>query len=246
MTDPQVLTENYINMWYETEDAERRKSIASLWAPHSQYLDPTNSACGYESLNQTVTAVHKEFIKPGKYIFRSRRNAQSHSNIVRFNWEMADIAAGSTTTKYFDLLVLGGDGRIQADYRFIDPPVIGGELNEFTDRYVQLWQEPDAGRRRALIEELWAPEGSQIYDSGRPCGHDALFERVSIAYEEFIAAGEYMFRSTRDANGHHNVVRFNWEMVRVNSGKVEDVGFELFVRADDGRILFDYQFIGPS
>jgi hypothetical protein len=33
-------------------------------------------------------------------------------------------------------------------------------------------------------------------------------------------------------------------MARVDSGEAADVGFELFVRDVDGRILADYQFVG--
>ena len=34
--------------------------------------------------------------------------------------------------------------------------------NELADRYVTLWNEPDAEQRRRLIEELWTEDGGQI------------------------------------------------------------------------------------
>ena len=95
-----------------------------------------------------------------------------------------------------------------------------------------------------LITELWAADGTQIYPTGDPCGHEALFARVTRSFDLFIGPGEYQFVSDGDADGHHNLLRFNWAMTRADSGEVADVGFELFVRDTDGRILADYQFVG--
>jgi hypothetical protein len=36
------------------------------------------------------------------------------------------------------------------------------DTNEFADRYMSLWNEPDRERRRQLVAELWAEDGAQI------------------------------------------------------------------------------------
>src|SRR5262249_51526227 len=36
------------------------------------------------------------------------------------------------------------------------------DTNEFADRYVSLWNEPDPERRRRLVAELWTEDGAQI------------------------------------------------------------------------------------
>ena len=40
------------------------------------------------------------------------------------------------------------------------------EVNlDFVDRYVALWNEPDAEVRRRTIEDLWAPDGTNFTPS---------------------------------------------------------------------------------
>jgi hypothetical protein len=36
---------------------------------------------------------------------------------------------------------------------------------EFVERYVALWNEPDAEARRGTIEDLWAPDGTNCTQS---------------------------------------------------------------------------------
>jgi len=74
-------------------------------------------------------------------------------------------------------------------------------------------------------------------------GHAELEQRAHTAYEQFIAAGEYRFRSSANAARLRDVLTFNWEMVATASGEVAAVGREFVVLAGDGRIRLDYQFI---
>jgi hypothetical protein len=36
------------------------------------------------------------------------------------------------------------------------------DTNEFADRYISLWNEPDPQRRHQLVTELWSEDGAQI------------------------------------------------------------------------------------
>jgi hypothetical protein len=73
-------------------------------------------------------------------------------------------------------------------------------------------------------------------------GHAALEARVTSAYEEFIAPGEFSFRRRDDVARLADVVKFRWEMVS-EDGEVAGVGLEVLVLAHDGRIRRDFQFI---
>jgi hypothetical protein len=75
------------------------------------------------------------------------------------------------------------------------------------------------------------------------CGHDALQVRVARSYEQFIAAGEVVFRARDNAARLDDVVKFNWEMVRTSDGEVAGGGLEILVLDDNDRIRIDYQFI---
>ena len=133
------------------------------------------------------------------------------------------------------------------------------------DRYLALWNEPDAAVRRGLIRELWAPDGGQVLVdppqevreaaerlrfSVPPLevhGHEALEARVTRAYEMFVAPGEYVFESRDDA-AHllGNVVTLGWAMVPATAtgGDPAASGVEVLALDPDGRIRTDYQFIG--
>src|SRR5262249_57597673 len=74
-------------------------------------------------------------------------------------------------------------------------------------------------------------------------GHDELEVRVTRAYEQFVAPGEFIFKPRDNADRLHNVVKFNWDMVPSGGGDVAGAGLEILVLDEDGRIETDYQFI---
>ncbi len=117
---------------------------------------------------------------------------------------------------------------------------------QLVDRYVALWSEPDVDKRRQEIVALWAPDGLHYSKSHTCHGYQALEDRITRSYERSIAPGLNAFRHTGNVESHHNVIRFNWHMVRRKDDHVVAVGFDLFVLADDGRIAADYQFIDRS
>jgi hypothetical protein len=137
------------------------------------------------------------------------------------------------------------------------------ELQQLADRYVALWNEPDAAVRRSLLRELWAPNGAQVLvDPPQEVreaaarlrfpipplevhGYEALEARVTRAYETFVAAGDYVFESRDDA-AHllDNVVTLGWVMVPATGGEPAGGGVDVLALDPDGRIRTDYLFIG--
>ncbi|WP_327682319.1 hypothetical protein [Kitasatospora sp. NBC_00458] len=130
---------------------------------------------------------------------------------------------------------------------------------DIAGRYVALWTESDAARRRAAVEELWAPDGVHLLQPPEEIrkqaaelgfggtalearGHDALEERVTRAYEEFVAGGEFTFRGSGEAVRLRDAVRLTWEMVAVAGGEVVGGGVDVLVLDGAGRIVTDYQF----
>jgi hypothetical protein len=130
---------------------------------------------------------------------------------------------------------------------------------ELADRYVAVWNEPDADRRRKAITQLWTQDGVQLLQPPQEVreaamrlgltptlearGHDELKVRVTRSYEEFIAPGKFVFRARDNVARLRNVVKFNWEMVPTGSGEAAGAGLEILILDDDGRIQIDYQFI---
>jgi hypothetical protein len=124
---------------------------------------------------------------------------------------------------------------------------------------VAVWNEPDAGLRGRPSPSCGRRTASSCCSRRRRCarlppgsgrtptlearGHDALEVRVTRAYEEFIAPGEFTSRQRDNADRLDNLVKFNWEMVPSGGGEPAGVGLEILVFDDDGRIRIDYQFI---
>lgn len=85
----------------------------------------------------------------------------------------------------------------------------------------------------------------QLHQAFEVRGYDSLEVRVRTSYEKWVRDGRCLFRP-RNADRHHGAVRFLWEMVSVNDGRVVFVGLEFLLLAGDGRIHEDYQFIQPA
>jgi hypothetical protein len=135
--------------------------------------------------------------------------------------------------------------------------IVPGDL---VRRYVAVWHEPDAELRRKAVRDLWAEDGAQVLQPPeemrqaaaglgfpslvlRARGHEELEARVTRTYHEFIASGEYTFRSRDNADRLGDVVKFNWEMIPADGGEAAGAGLEILVLGTDGRITTDYQFI---
>jgi hypothetical protein len=128
------------------------------------------------------------------------------------------------------------------------------------EKYVALWNEPDAGQRRRMIAELWAEDGRHILQppqeiraiAARPGlamtailearGYEEIEARAASAYEHWVGSEGLSFRGRDDADRLGDVVKLHWEAV-AKDGAVFAVGLSFLVLAADGRIERDYTFI---
>ena len=131
---------------------------------------------------------------------------------------------------------------------------------QLADRYLALWNEPDADRRRRMIGELWTEGGSQILQPPMEMreiaaspglglaatlearGHTELEARATASYEHWVASEGLSFRGGEDAERLGDVVKFRWEAV-AKDGEVTAVGLNVLVLAADGRIERNYTFV---
>jgi hypothetical protein len=124
-------------------------------------------------------------------------------------------------------------------------------------RYIALWIEPDSRLRRETIHRLWAEDGTHILQPPveireaaaelgfgstvlEARGHDAVETRVTRSFERFVASGQFTFRAGDNAVRLHDIVKFSWETVSVDDGKVAGGGLEILVLDEDHRIKTDY------
>lgn len=136
------------------------------------------------------------------------------------------------------------------------------ELKRLIDCWIAQWNEPGPDERRRLIRNVWAEDGYQIMVNppqgiretaahyGLPVppvairGYDAIYARVTRAYEMFIADGEYVFEQHGEAVRHAGAaVALNWVMRSRASGSIAGSGLEVLTFGPDGRVRTDHQFV---
>ncbi|MFI5692897.1 hypothetical protein ACIA58_13715 [Kribbella sp. NPDC051586] len=130
---------------------------------------------------------------------------------------------------------------------------------DLATRYVAVWNEADADARRKAIEELWADDGVHLLEPPEEIvkrateigvtatlearGHAELERRVTRAYDEFVAPGQYEFVPHGEVAELSDMVKLRWAMVPAGGGEALAIGIDLLLLAPDGRIRTDYQFI---
>jgi hypothetical protein len=118
------------------------------------------------------------------------------------------------------------------------------EVNELIDRYIAMWNETDAERRRALIARIWTEDATYfdpLLQSEGPAGIDAMVRGV---HERFSG---HRLRRTGDIDTHHDRVRFGWELA-TQGGEPIVKGVDFAVIANDRLKMvtgfFDYMAPG--
>lgn len=97
--------------------------------------------------------------------------------------------------------------------------------------YIALWNEKDAARRQAMLQESWAAGATYIDPLMKGQGHaeiDALVGAVQARFPDF------RFDLLKPADGHGDFVRFSWglgpdhpikgsDVLVVEGGKIRSV-----------------------
>jgi hypothetical protein len=117
------------------------------------------------------------------------------------------------------------------------------DAQTLADRYVAVWNETDAERRRNAIAALWVPDGQHYVGTREARGYEALEKRILGSHEKNVRNDGNRFRAAQDARRLRDVVAFHWEMLPAGSETVLARGLEFLIVDDAGRILVDYQFV---
>lgn len=102
---------------------------------------------------------------------------------------------------------------------------------ELIDRYISMWNEPDAGRRGELIAQTWTEDASYLDPVMNGEGRSGIDAMVKGVQEKFPG---HRFRRTSDVDTHHDRVRFTWELAP-EGGPIAVSGIDFGVIAD-GRL----------
>ncbi|MEV4616645.1 nuclear transport factor 2 family protein [Kitasatospora sp. NPDC049258] len=121
MTNPNEFADRYVALWNESDPAARRKAVEELWAPEGSYFNFLAESKGHQEIAAQIGYAHDAYAVGG-FAFRSSANAVGHHGTLRFNWVMVAADTGALEAVGFDFVVLDDQGRITADYQYIDTP----------------------------------------------------------------------------------------------------------------------------
>ncbi|WP_187435910.1 nuclear transport factor 2 family protein [Bradyrhizobium hipponense] len=74
-------------------------------------------------------------------------------------------------------------------------------------RYIDLWNERTASRRRALLSENWTADASYVDPLMQGGGHDGVDAMIAGVQQRFP---EFKFKLIGEPNGYGDHLRFSW------------------------------------
>lgn len=99
-------------------------------------------------------------------------------------------------------------------------------------RYLAVWNETDATRRRELIAQTWTEDAHYLDPLMQGDGYAGIDALVLGVQHQFPG---YRFRQVGAVDGHHSYVRFAWEL-GPEDGPAPIAGSDVASLASDGRI----------
>jgi ketosteroid isomerase-like protein len=118
------------------------------------------------------------------------------------------------------------------------------DVSAFVDKYVAVWNEPDATRRAEAVASLWVEDGVEFTDTRVFRGHEAIESRVTEAYGQFVATGEANVAAGEGSARHHDALSFRIMLVPAGGGIAFWAAEVFVILGEDGRIKSDHQFTG--
>jgi hypothetical protein len=106
-------------------------------------------------------------------------------------------------------------------------------INEIVLRYLAVWNERDAQRRRALVAKTWTEDGNYIDRVRDGAGHDRIDQMIATAQEHFPG---YRLNLASGIEAHHDYVRFSWVAGGTAEAPLYLKGTDFAVVAGDGRL----------
>jgi hypothetical protein len=120
------------------------------------------------------------------------------------------------------------------------PTATTDTISATVDRWLDVYTDADAGRRRSGIEALWHPQGKLIEPPLEVAGHDGIDQLAQGLQAQY--AGN-TFRRCTEIDEHHGVARYGWEMVAAD-GSISATGQDVVHLDADGRLVEVVGFFG--
>ncbi|GLY33022.1 nuclear transport factor 2 family protein [Kineosporia sp. NBRC 101731] len=109
------------------------------------------------------------------------------------------------------------------------------DWTSLAEQYLAVWNETDDTKRRVLAEELFAPTCRLTDPMVDVEGTSAIDAVIGQVQQQFTG---HALRLAGAVDGHHDQVRFGWDLVPTGSTGSEAVvvGFDVLLIAPDGKL----------
>jgi hypothetical protein len=114
-------------------------------------------------------------------------------------------------------------------------------IQEIVKRYVAAWRELDEEKRRRLLDQVWADDGTYTDPIQHTEGREALNRMIAL-YQQRRPGTQVV--QTSGVDHHHNKIRFNWALLDAD-GSTLIAGVDFGELAEDGRLRRIVGFFGP-
>ncbi|MCD0485571.1 nuclear transport factor 2 family protein [Streptacidiphilus sp. ASG 303] len=113
------------------------------------------------------------------------------------------------------------------------------DIRNLVERYLAVWNETDPQARRALVDALWAEDGSYTDPLGEAVGREAFDATVGAVQGQFPGLA---FSLGPVFDTHHDLARFTWHLGPAG-GEPLVVGFDVLVADTEGRVASVFGFL---
>ena len=110
------------------------------------------------------------------------------------------------------------------------------------DRYFAAWNDTDPASRLAAVVRAWAPEGRYVDPVADVTGHQAISDMIGGVHEQYPGV---TLRCSSEVGSHHDVIRFDWEILHENGGLALS-GIDVARVGEDGRLVDVRGFFGSG
>ncbi|MFC8232931.1 nuclear transport factor 2 family protein [Streptomyces sp. NPDC057284] len=100
-------------------------------------------------------------------------------------------------------------------------------------RYFVAWNAATAEDLAKAVAAAFTEDATYTDPLADVRGHDGLAAAISGARQQFPG---FEFKLTGAPDGHHDIVRFSWDLVSTADGSAPAAGADVITLDDDGRI----------
>jgi hypothetical protein len=106
-------------------------------------------------------------------------------------------------------------------------------VNEIVVRYLAVWNERDARKRRDLVAKTWTEDGTYVDAARNGQGHDKIDEMIATAQSHFPG---YRLNLASGIEAHNDCVRFSWAAGGTADAPLFIKGTDCAILSTDGRL----------